>query len=460
MSEPIAEAQPAQIPVDTIFAAPAEPPSTTLGQTPHEPKTRPWEMELLLSGALVFSLMQLPGQVTEWFHAVSPKLDGAAFIATLICWFYLRLALYSVIAGFSIHLIVRAYWVAVIGLEAVFPDGIRWDRKRLGPIMLQIQRERTPSVQKLIDGADRLASIVFASGVSLALLFSLFFVAGAIIVIPAYSLVHLFIRNTFQAVMGMYALIIVCFAPMFIAAMMDRVRQDRIDPEGETARRIRTIAKFYGKLGRLMVQRPLMDLLSTNLQRKKVSNRRMVVSSMLAMGIIFLAGGIVPFGGIFGSAYAFLPGTDGMEELAPRYYQSALGDGEVNGESPQIQSDIVTDPFVRLFIPYRPLRHNQLIFERCPAAAEIQRGETGATRQAVIDCMLRLQPVSLNGQPVSARFRFYTQPKTGLRGIVAYIPTAGLPKGENVLVVGRLPSTRGTDADNQPRAPHRISFWL
>ena len=33
-------------------------------------------------------------------------------------------------------------------------------------------------------------------------------------------------------------------------------------------------------------------------------------------------------------------------------------------ELPYIQSDIVTDPYVRLFVPYRPRRHNTLLERR------------------------------------------------------------------------------------------------
>ena len=77
----------------------------------------------------------------------------------------------------------------------------------------------------------------------------------------------------------------------------------------------------------------------------------------------------------------------------------------------------------------------------------------------MLRCLASLQPVTLNGRPVAAPFRFYTQPGTGIRGIAAYIPVAGLPKGENVLAVARLPllvPARGA----KPRPPFTIPFWL
>ena len=72
--------------------------------------------------------------------------------------------------------------------------------------------------------------------------------------------------------------------------------------------------------------------------------------------------------------------------------------------------------------------------------------------------------VAVNGtQRPEIDFRFYTQPATGLRGIVGYIPTASLPRGRNVLVVQPAPRRRvspGEEAKRRPLTPYTIPFWL
>jgi hypothetical protein len=73
--------------------------------------------------------------------------------------------------------------------------------------------------------------------------------------------------------------------------------------------------------------------------------------------------------------------------------------------------------------------------------------------------MAALQPVTLNGRPLAAPFRFYTQPGTGVRGMAAYIPVAGLPRGENVLRVGAL-ARPDEPAGTKPAPPFVIPFWL
>jgi hypothetical protein len=127
---------------------------------------------------------------------------------------------------------------------------------------------------------------------------------------------------------------------------------------------------------------------------------------------------------------------------------------------------MVRDPYVRLFIPYRPKRHNDLIAQRCPAVrAAVPRGgllsasrpEGDVAGRAVLACLARLQPVTLDGKPIAPAFRFADEPKTGVRGIVAYIPVDGMAKGEHMITITRVPSQLGSAS---PRPPFSIPFWL
>src|SRR5690348_16147032 len=96
-----------QIAIDNLHVAdaaePPQPPST-LGQTPHEPTVRPWELELLISSALVISMIQLPGQLHHWFNGLRLRLDQGALMGSMVAWMYVKLALYALVGGFVLHL--------------------------------------------------------------------------------------------------------------------------------------------------------------------------------------------------------------------------------------------------------------------------------------------------------------------------------------------------------------------
>jgi len=71
-----------------------------------------------------------------------------------------------------------------------------------------------------------------------------------------------------------------------------------------------------------------------------------------------------------------------------------------------------------------------------------------------------MHAVTLNGAPVPGiRFRFASHPRSGADGIVAYLPTAALPRGENELTV--LPPPRRPGSSNRrPLERWVIPFWL
>ena len=89
--------------------------------------TPTWEMELLISGATVFGLLQLPGLADRLlFHVHNSSAEPvAAFVLPL--WIYVKSALLTLAATFVVHLALRGYWIALVGLSSVYPDGIRWE---------------------------------------------------------------------------------------------------------------------------------------------------------------------------------------------------------------------------------------------------------------------------------------------------------------------------------------------
>lgn len=481
MTHPNAQVPAAEhLPVSDAHAAdpqPAAPPTadeqppapvSTLGQTPHEPTVRPWELELLISGALVFSMLQIPGQLDAWFNGLEPRLDGALLVAVLLTWYYVKLAVYALVGGFIVHLGVRGYWVGVIGLEAVFPHGIVWENTRGGPIMRDIQRRSTPPLQALIDRADRFASMIFGGAFALALLFVFSLLLGGSLMLVAFAVSSRFFART-KAIWLMEGMVFAVVGPVIVAGLVDRYFGERLRPDGRAARTIRAVGTTYNRLQSKALFVPLMLTLFTNLRGRR--GARVVSMLLIAGGITFvLKDVLLEAGGMHADGYAYLPDAPGALGVLPGFYDDRRGDGTGISELPYIQSDMVRDPYVRLFIPYRPRRHNLLLRRRCPAVrAAVPAGGVfssarprgDAAERAVLACMAALQPVMLDGRPIAPAFRFTTEPKTGIRGIVAYIPVAGLPKGENLITVASLPLADPTPAQaREPRPPFTIPFWL
>src|SRR5690606_27263261 len=91
---------------------------------------------------------------------------------------------YALIATFLVHLTARAYWVALVGIASVYPDGIRWDKYVGGPIAKRELQRQIPSVPALVERADNMSSLVFAFGLVVVMSSLL----GAALALPAVAI--------------------------------------------------------------------------------------------------------------------------------------------------------------------------------------------------------------------------------------------------------------------------------
>jgi len=104
--------------------------------------TPTWEVELLISGVAVFAMLQLPGMFDDALFALRPRFDAAWHDPLRMMHVYLKSASVILAATFAIHLLMRAHWIALVGMHSIYPDGVRWDKLRIGPVQREHERAR------------------------------------------------------------------------------------------------------------------------------------------------------------------------------------------------------------------------------------------------------------------------------------------------------------------------------
>jgi hypothetical protein len=83
----------------------------------------------------------------------------------------------------------------------------------------------------------------------------------------------------------------------------------------------------------------------------------------------------------------------------------------------------------------------------------------------VLACLAQIHAVTLDGAPLpSLPFAFYEHPRTGIKGMIAYLPVDSLAHGRHVIAVIPVPpSELPTDSAQLARAswkqPILIPFW-
>lgn len=132
--------------------------------------TPTWEIELLISGASVFALMQFPDWINSHVLAIQLALGNSQLSGLIIPIFmYVKGAAFVLIITLVIHIILRAYWVSLIGVHSIFPQGLDHEKLKMGPIQRRIMAEEHGSMEDIIERADNRSTLVFAVGIGLAL---------------------------------------------------------------------------------------------------------------------------------------------------------------------------------------------------------------------------------------------------------------------------------------------------
>jgi hypothetical protein len=253
-------------------------------------------------------------------------------------------------------------------------------------------------------------------------------------------------------------LVLIGVYPPILVAIDKRIR---FKPEGRAARLLRLLLRF-SIIRVLSVVGPGMLTLITNLPRRLI--RPIII--LVAMGTLTLVFAEAYFRrtGISTVGQWFVPAERAASTIDYQFYEDrapANSDPRV----PRIQSDVITQPYVRLLIPYYARRDNDAIAQGCPSIdPKLLESDEGIdpdprATDAVLQCVAKLRDVRVDDAPLpGTQFRFFRDPRTGLNGFVTYMPTSTMIRGAHVLTVRQMPR-----ANNDPAKPvqaYRIWFWI
>ena len=430
----------------------------------HLPKdtTPTWEVELLLSGALVFSMLQVPGLLDDILYALRPRLKGSLNYGVFMLYFYLKVTSYALICTFVLHLASRAVWVAALGLRSVYPEGVLWDKLPRGPIYREYTKRTTLTLDQMIDRADNRASLVFAFGLLLVLM-SLAIMVFTMILVAVGGLLGQFVLKGSNNSWITLGLVLLFVMPMILATWVDRRFGARIPPQHWFAELLRRI---FG-IGSIMVWGRLTNpILLTVFSRIGLmrGNLLMIGALYLLMAVILLET-LVKSGAVSLPGERYLPREASGRELDSVYYADARDLREAQQGHPYIPGEIIRGPYLRLFVPYVPRRLDPAMERDCPKATHWAEKSTDDEQLAVerartvqlLNCAAdKLYPLELDGQPVAnLRYDIARDPLTGMRGFVAMIDVRELPRGRHELAVIRPQPPQ----DKDPVQPALIPFW-
>lgn len=421
--------------------------------------TPTWEVELLISGGAVFAMLQLPGLLDNAFLWMEPRLAGALRQLALLLYVYTKGAAVILAFTFVCHVLLRARWIALVGMHSVYPNGIRWEKVTLSPIQREIELELDQPFPDRIERADNLATTVFAIGVMSAL-FMVTIGLGAIGVFAVSTLLELLSAGKVSSQTWMITVMAALLVPFFIAAALDNWRGAKWGVKSLPRRTVRRMLLGYSRLGFGPSNTSIMTLISSNSRDSKA----VVLTGFL--GTAALLSGTLSVLTLKNSdqigSYSMFPWPDSTVSSIDSAHYDDQRDPLLDGTAPYIQTMVARGAYVKLVLPYKPRFDEAAMRERCSQAEALDDEARGKTR---LKCLAALHSVSLDGHILdNLPYDVAADPRTDRPALLAMIDVRSLANGRHELSIVRAP-TATTDVTEKSSNAEReaqqytIPFW-
>ncbi len=421
--------------------------------TPLPNRTTPtWEVELLISGVAVFAMLQLPGWLDGVLMALEPRVNGDWRMVVMMSYVYAKSAAVVLAATFVIHLMLRAMWIALVGMQSVYPEGIRFDKLNMGPIQSEVERERASTMEETVERADNRASVAFAVGVLIASTLAVI----CVVFCGGMALLNLVAAGLGWRINVMYlfaAIFAALFLPVLAAMLLDRQFGARLPADGLAHRAIRAALRIGSRLGMGVSKSPILSILSSNGgQRQAMLLFNGAVVLAMATATSSLVGLQRPE---WIGNYGLFPSSDALEVETDAYDDQR--DPLKARAQPYIPGMVVRGPYLKLVVPYVP-RRVEAPMRQCAVDSS---ATDEARAAALLVCLGRLHAVSLDGRPLAdLRYEASNDPRTDRPALLAMIDVRDLPPGRHELRIARPPYSDRRARKNRPDPGHdRIVFW-
>ncbi|WP_290889670.1 hypothetical protein [Arenimonas sp.] len=416
--------------------------------------TPTWEIEMLLSGATVFALMQLAGALPAWGVYLLPRLADPWLELGRLMLLYGHSAVVLLCLAFLLHLLMRGYWVALVGMHSVFPGGLKLEKLRAGPIAKSLLARNWQDMDAAIERADNRATVVFGLGIGLTLVLLLVTVSALLLFLVSLG-VAMALGNATLASPILMALLAIWLGPQLLAGYLDRRFGHRLSPTGWPYRILHRTLHLYSRTGTSRESSPLVTIYSSNVGEKR--SNWVVLAVMLLATVLSLASAAFVREDLGPGNYAGFP--EGSGALPRAVHHAHYATRHEAGETPDLPfvPDLVArGRYLPLVVPYVPTLHQHLL-AGCPGAGPGRDAAARTARhQAALDCLAAGLVVRLDGEPLALPPEAYSDADRDLRGLLYMIPIDALPVGRHELHVTLRPDE--PPEDGEPQA-WRIPFW-
>lgn len=412
-----------------------------------------WNLELVVSGVIMFAVLQVPDLLDATFAYVQYNMlsqtEGLSGLLPKLATSMMKAGCYVLFIAFLLNFVMRAYWVALVGLLAVYPAGVQYDKL---PFSTAYFRQRTEesmgSLDQYILQLDRRCNIVFAVAfifvfqlivVALSYLVLLLLHAGLRPLIPAHYWQP--IKVAFFVLSGIYMAMSLL---LNIPSIRERPGMASVHYQFFSANR-------FISWGLYTPLRFITNTFSSHIPRQKLLKTISIMA--FAFMVLIMIEFTVDFSrqerrsSLLGRRHLFTARVDSLF-INPGAYDNQLTEDGYTGEA-TIQADIIREPFVRLYIAY-PKSLDVLLTKLAPEptwneALPITERRSQFARWSNQQ-VNRLVRISVNDSLYQNPGLFFTERGNAhQRGWQTVLLPTNLKKGSNVIQISLQTDSAGTE---------------
>jgi hypothetical protein len=401
------------------------------------------ELELIISGLSLLALLSIPGALWDVYEGYAGRLSLGLAAASVVALPLISAICHVMVVLLVLHLAVRAHWVGLIGLKAVFPEGVRWERlSGLGPLTLAQLQARVRGIEQGIARADRIASTLFSLITYAAL--ALAILGGWMALL--FGLVSAFGEqlggvNTFLNA-AIPWLFIAYFGAPLARWLLDGVLLRRL-PRLQRVAPLRWLVRALGLVEGLFLPQRLLGVTRLTLQSHLLPRSFLCLFILAVLLTMWFSGQMMSLNRTFDllGTQQYISGQATAGGLRSSYYESQRIPQDRLWPQPMIPAPVIETAWLPVFLPYVALIDDPVLAQRCPSPSAAatsppgfnssDRDEDAIKRESATDqitaqaaaCLRRVWEVRLDGEVQSLEgFLPSERADLGLRGLSGWIP--------------------------------------
>jgi len=375
-----------------------------------------WEPEILISGIVLFALFQMPERIDAFSDYL--ELNGHFMFSNgtinEVLASIIKVSLYWLMIGFSLHLFLRSVWTAFVGLSYVYRKGIDREQLPYHESFLKIL-DREPSYDLRIQQLERFCSTLF----SISFLLFMCMVGAILYLLFIGGLAFLWFEIFPPQGQGFSAdLIIIAIGGLY---MIDFITLGGI-------KRIPVLNRVYYPLYRLMsfitlapFYRGIYYGFVTNHTKWKVMVGIFLFVVISITWSMAVRNGKEPL-----SAVDFIVQSDRFQSFSGHY-------ADVFGDDPSmivhIPSDVITGDVLPVFVVHSSGLEEDQIKPLCEYDAKVD--SIGSPSDSLkLACLTSFYVLGLNDSTFQNVDMLYREnPRTNQKGLVTWLDIQYLPRG-------------------------------